>query len=41
VIPDEKQKELMLVLVELLSGAANERVQPQANGRDNESETHA
>jgi hypothetical protein len=41
VIPDEKQKELMLALVELLSGAADERVQPQANGRDNESETHA
>lgn len=41
VIPDGKQKELMLALVELLSGAAAEGVQPQANGGDNESETNA
>jgi len=41
VIPEEKQKELMLALVELLSGAAVEGVQPQANGDNNEYETHA
>jgi hypothetical protein len=41
VVPDEKQKELMLALVELLSGAAAEGVQPQANGGDDESETDA
>jgi hypothetical protein len=40
-IPDNKQKELMLALVELLSSAAAESVQPQANGGDDESETHA
>jgi hypothetical protein len=32
VIPDDKQKELMLALVELLSSAAAEGVHPQANG---------
>lgn len=41
VVPDEKQKELMLALVELLSGAAAEVVQPQAKGGDDESETDA
>ena len=41
VVPDEKQKELMLALVELLSGAAAEGVQPQTNGGDDESETDA
>jgi len=41
VIPDGRQKELMLALVELLTGAAGEGVQPQANGGDDESETHA
>ena len=41
VVPDEKQKELMLALVELLSGAAAEGVQSQANGGDDESETDA
>jgi hypothetical protein len=41
VIPDDKQKELMLALVELLSSAAAESVQPQTHGGDDESETHA
>ena len=41
VIPGDKQKELMLALVELLSSAAAEGVPPQANGGDDESETHA
>ena len=41
VVPDEKQKELMLALVELLSSAAAEGVQPKANGGDDESETDA
>ncbi len=41
VVPGEKQKELMLALVELLSGAAAESVQPQAKGGDDESETDA
>jgi len=41
VIPGDKQKELTLALVELLSSAAAEVVQPQANGGDDESETHA
>ena len=41
VIPGDKQKQLMLALVELLSSAAAEGVQPQANGGDDESETHA
>jgi hypothetical protein len=41
VIPGDKQKELTLALVELLSSAAAEGVQPQANGGDDESETHA
>jgi hypothetical protein len=41
VIPGGKQKELTLALVELLSSAAAEGVQPQANGGDDESETHA
>ena len=41
VIPGDKQKELTLALVELLSNAAAEGVQPQANGGDDESETHA
>ena len=41
VIPDDKQKELTLALVELLSSAAAEGVQPQPNGGDDESETHA
>jgi hypothetical protein len=41
VIPDDKQKELMLALVELLSSAAAEDVQPQGNGGGDESETHA
>jgi hypothetical protein len=40
-IPDDKHKELMLALVELLSSAAAEGVPPQANGGDDESETHA
>jgi hypothetical protein len=40
VIPDDKQKKLTLALVELLSSAAAERVQPQPNGGDDESETH-
>lgn len=41
VIPDGKQKELMLALVELLTSAASQGVQLQANGGDDESETHA
>jgi hypothetical protein len=41
VIPDRKQRELTLTLVELLIGAAGEGVKPQANGGDDESETHA
>ena len=41
VIPADKQKELTLALVELLSSAAAEGVQPQPNGGDDESETHA
>ena len=41
VIPEGKQKELTLALVELLSRAAAEGVQPQANGGNDESETHA
>jgi hypothetical protein len=41
VIPDGKQKELVLALVELLTSAASEGVQLQANGGDDESETHA
>jgi hypothetical protein len=41
VISDDKQKELMLALVELLSSAAAEVIQPQANGGDDESETDA
>ena len=41
VIPDGKQKELMLALMELLTSAASEVVQPQANGGDDESETYA
>jgi hypothetical protein len=41
VIPSDKQKQLMLALVELLSSAAAEGVQPQAKGGDDESETHA
>jgi hypothetical protein len=41
VIPGGKQKELMLALVELLTSAASEGVQLQANGGDDESETHA
>jgi hypothetical protein len=41
VIPNEKQKELMLALVELLNGAVAEGVQPHANGGDDESETDA
>jgi hypothetical protein len=41
VIPDGKQKELMLALVELLTSAAREGVQPQASGGDDESETDA
>jgi len=41
VIPDGKQKELILALVELLTSAASEVVPPQANGGDDESETYA
>jgi hypothetical protein len=41
VIPEDKQKKLTLALVELLSRAAAERVQPRPNGGDDESETHA
>jgi hypothetical protein len=41
VVPEEKQKQLMLALVELLSGAAAQGVQPQVNGGDDESETDA
>ena len=41
VMPDDKQKELTLALVELLSSAAIEGVQPQASGGDDESETHS
>lgn len=41
VIPDRKQKELLLALVELLTSAASEGVPLQANGGDDESETHA
>lgn len=40
-IPAGKQRELTLALVELLIGAAGERVQPQADGGEDESETHA
>jgi hypothetical protein len=41
VIPEAKQKQLLLALVELLTSAAGEGVQLQANGGDDESETHA
>ncbi len=41
VIPDDKHPELTLALVELLTSAASEGVQLQANGGDHESETHA
>ena len=40
-IPDGKQKELTLALVELLIGAAGEDGRPQVNGGEDESETHA
>jgi hypothetical protein len=41
VIPEDKQRELTLALVELLISAADEGVEPQANGGEDESETHA
>jgi hypothetical protein len=41
VIPDDKQKELTLALVELLASAASEGVRPQVHGGGDESETHA
>jgi hypothetical protein len=41
VIPGDKQKELTLALKELLISVAADGVQPQANGGDDESETHA
>lgn len=40
-IPDGKQRELTLALVEFLLGAAGEGAQAQANGGDDESETDA
>ena len=40
-IPDGKQRELTLALVELLLGAAGEEAQAQVNGGDDESETDA
>jgi hypothetical protein len=40
-IPDGKQRELTLALVELLLGAAGEGAQAQTKGGDNESETDA
>ena len=40
-IPDGKQRELTLALVELVLGAAGEGGQAQANGGDDESETDA
>jgi hypothetical protein len=39
-VPDNKQKELTLALVELLISAAGEGVKPQPNGGRDESETH-
>lgn len=40
-IPDGKQRELTLALVELLIGALGEGPQAQTNGGDDESKTHA
>lgn len=40
-IPDGKQRQLTLALVELLLGAAGEGAQAQAKGGDDESETDA
>jgi hypothetical protein len=40
-IPEGKQRELTLALVELLIGAAGEDDKPPANGGEDESETHA
>jgi hypothetical protein len=40
-IPDGKQRELTLALVELLIGAAGEDDEPPANGGEDESEAHA
>jgi hypothetical protein len=40
VVPDGKQRELTLALVELLISAAGEGVNPQANGGGDEPETH-
>ena len=40
-IPDSKQRELTLALVELLLGAAGEGVKAPPNGGDDESETDA
>ncbi len=39
-VPDSKQKELALALVELLISAAGAAVDPQHNGGQDESETH-
>jgi hypothetical protein len=36
VVPDDKQKELALALVELLIGAAQESDRPQAKGGEDE-----
>ncbi len=39
-VPEHKQKELTLALVELLISAAGEGVERQANGGEDESEAH-
>jgi hypothetical protein len=40
-IPDDQQKELTIALMELLINAAEEKIEQQGNGGEDEFETHA